>query len=148
MCVHTCNSEQRLCAGQAFLELSPPVWCRQWGWQPSLSTQKQEGLKAGRSSLRDLNISNGKVSKDGQGVSHTQRLRPHWGPPSSPEGQADPASRLGLTASRGPRGGACVYLTKEGKEGKRISGRRLACEDSLEMSVLAAHWRRLGRDEL
>ena len=102
-------------------------------------------LKAGRSSWWDLDISNGKVSKDGQGVSHTQRLQTHWGPPSSPEGQADPASSLGLTASRGPRGRACVYLTKEGK---RISGTRLACEDSLEMSVLAADWRRLGRDEL
>lgn len=45
-------------------------------------------LKAGRSSLWDLDISNGKVSKDGQGVSHTQRLQTHWGPPSSPEGQA------------------------------------------------------------
>lgn len=123
--------------------------CVAWLVELAAEPQHTQGRRAWRQGEAPCGIwifleETGRSLRDGQGVSHTQRLQPQWGPPSSPEGQANPASSPGLTAGRGPQGGACVYLTKEGK---RISGRRLTCDDSLEMSVLAGDGRRLGCDE-
>lgn len=152
VCIHTLNNEQPHVLGLLKAEsLSLTVACAMlslWDLPAELQRTHAEGAEGRQKFLVGsgcVSRRNARVSKRDKECSTPQRLWSWGGGGGGTLGDTAEGTREGCTVprtrrtsgsmpSQGRASCCCVYLTKEGKPS---SGKKLACENSSQMSFLA-----------